>query len=70
LLIGFSTAKLSDMKLTELHLAIMNKLECSKEDADEAIMEMKERVKEGADPEEVLFENGFEPDYVFDLLFD
>ena len=37
-------------------------------EADVLIEEMKERVIEGEDPEEVLYEEGLEPDYVFDLL--
>ena len=32
------------------------------------IKEMRKRVLEGEDPEEVLFEYGLEPDYVFDLI--
>jgi hypothetical protein len=30
--------------------------------------EMVERVQNGEDPEEVLFEEGLEPDYILDLL--
>ena len=39
------------------------------EDAQELIDEARERVREGEDPEEILFEEfGLEPDYVFELL--
>lgn len=55
-------------KLTELCLAIMNREDCTQEEAEEVIQEMKERVREGEDPEEVLFDEGFEPDYIFDIL--
>jgi hypothetical protein len=55
-------------KLTELCLAIMNREDCTQEEAEDVIQEMKERVKEGDDPEEVLFDEGFEPDYIFDIL--
>ena len=58
------------MKMTELHLALMNRNGCTKEEADDQIMEMKERYKNGEDPEEVLYSEGLEPDYVFDILFD
>lgn len=34
----------------------------------EAIQEMKKMVSDGEDPEEVLHDEGFEPDYIFDLL--
>lgn len=36
--------------------------------AQDIFDEMVERVKEGEDPEQVLFEEGLEPDYVLDLL--
>jgi len=32
------------------------------------ILEMRERARNGGDPEELLYEEGFEPDYVFDLI--
>lgn len=38
-------------------------------EALEIINEMKNRVIEGEDPEEILFEFGLEPDYVFDILY-
>lgn len=49
--------------------AIMCRDECSKKDAQDLIDEMKILVhEEGCDPEEVLYDEGFEPDYIFDLL--
>lgn len=38
-------------------------------EALEIINEMKNRVIEGEDPEEILFEFGLEPDYIFDILY-
>jgi len=58
------------MRLTELHLAIMSRDECTEAEADEMVNEMKERYKEGEDPEDLLYEYGFEPDYLHDILFD
>lgn len=40
----------------------------NREDAEEIIKEMKNRVLDGEDPEEILYEYGLEPDYVFDIL--
>jgi len=37
-------------------------------EAREIIAEMRERVSDGEDPEDVLHEYGLEPDYVFDIL--
>lgn len=37
-------------------------------EAQEIINEMKERVLEGENPDDLLYEIGLEPDYVFDLL--
>lgn len=40
-----------------------------RDEAKEAIAEARERVRNGEDPEEILYEEfGLEPDYVFDLL--
>jgi hypothetical protein len=38
------------------------------EEADDLISEMREEVAAGADPEDVLHEQGLEPDYIFELL--
>ena len=51
----------------ELLTALMNN-GYSQQEALDLIAEMRERVLDGEDPEEVLFEEGLEPDYVFDLL--
>jgi hypothetical protein len=56
-----------NMRLTELHLAIMSRDECTQVEADKMVKEMRKRVKEGEDPEEILWEYGFEPDYIFDI---
>jgi hypothetical protein len=56
------------MKATELHVAIMNKEDFTLEEADELIGEMKALVDEGEMPDDVLFEFGYDMDYVFDLL--
>lgn len=48
---------------------IMETDDLSKEDAQEIINDMNERMHEGEDPEELLYEIGLEPDYVLDLLF-
>ena len=37
-------------------------------EADEEIREMKNRVMEGEDPEEILYDIGLEPDYIFDIM--
>ncbi len=58
------------MKLTDLHKAIMNRDSCTAEEADNLIKELADTVFHyGEDPEEVLHNEGFEPDYVFDLLY-
>lgn len=38
------------------------------EEADDLILEMKQQVAEGMDPEEVLYAEGLEPDYELDLF--
>ena len=56
------------MKATELHVAIMSRREISLEEANEIVDEMRDRVQNGENPEYVLFEEGFEPDYFFDII--
>ena len=38
------------------------------DDAIEAIASMRSETAAGADPEELLHEEGFEPDYIFDII--
>ena len=58
------------MKLTDLHKALMRKYDMTAEDANYRIEEMRQEVYEdNRDPDEVLFDEGLEPDYVMDLLF-
>jgi len=38
-------------------------------EAMQEIQQMKARVMEGESPEEILYEIGLEPDYVFELLY-
>lgn len=49
--------------------AIMNRDQCSVEEAEQLIDYLKEQIEEGEDPEEVLYNEGFEPDYIFELIF-
>ena len=40
----------------------------SVEEAQETVKEMRERVRQGEDPEELLYELGLEPDYLWELI--
>jgi len=55
-------------KETQLHRALMSGHNLNFEEAHELVVEMRLRVEDGEDPEEVLYEEGLEPDYVFDLM--
>ena len=55
---------------TELYRVMLQSGEYTPTEAKLAIAEMRERVANGEDPEEVLHEEGFEPDYVFDIIGD
>lgn len=37
-------------------------------DVVDTILDLRDRVRKGENPEEVLHEEGFEPDYIYDLL--
>jgi len=46
----------------------MNRDEISEKEAQELVSEMRNRVLEGESPEDILHEEGFEPDYIFDIM--
>ena len=47
---------------------LMKRDNLSKAEALEQIEEMQQAVLEGENPEELLYEIGLEPDYIFDIL--
>lgn len=51
-----------------LKQVLMERDGMSPEEASAEIEDMKNRVMEGEDPEEVLYDIGLEPDYVMDIL--
>lgn len=58
-----------DIRRTELFKAMKSSGRYSSEDEiAETILEMRVEVSEGVDPEVVLHEEGFEPDYIFDII--
>jgi hypothetical protein len=48
--------------------ALMEGQDLTLEEANHLLKEMRQRVKDGEDPEEVLYEEGLELDYFYDLL--
>lgn len=54
--------------LEELIAALMSGHGMTKSDTIEAIAEMKEQIELGANPEDLLYEYGLEPDYIFGLI--
>ncbi len=54
--------------MTELHTVIMNKEDFTFSEADDLIQEMRDQVKEGFLAEYILYEYGYDADYVFDLI--
>ena len=56
------------MSISELHYAVMQKEDCSFGEAERIVNEMKLRVIKGENPEEVLYDEGLEPDYFIDLI--
>ena len=51
-----------------LKQALMNGQSMTSNEANEAIEEMKDLVYEGENPEEVLYDFGHEPDYIFEII--
>ncbi len=54
--------------MENLKQVLMRRDEMTEEEADEQIAEMREQIYDGEDPEEVLYEIGLEPDYIFDII--
>lgn len=55
--------------MSELTKVLMERDGIDETEAKELIDNAKQRVEDGEDPEEVLYDEfGLEPDYVFDLL--
>lgn len=55
--------------MSELIQIFMRRDGMSLAEATEYVNELRERVREGEDPEDVLYEEGLEPDYVLDLTW-
>jgi len=53
--------------MSELLQAMLSRGD-TREDAEETISIMQGDVLAGASPEDVLYEDGLEPDYIFDLI--
>jgi predicted RNase H-like HicB family nuclease len=55
--------------MTTIERTLIQRDGYSREEAREALQEARERVTNGEDPEEILYEDfGLEPDFIFDLI--
>lgn len=54
--------------MTEVERILMDRDDLSAAEAARELKRLKARVKRGADPEDVLYSIGLEPDYIFDLM--
>lgn len=54
--------------MNNLREVLMKRDSMTPEEADELILEMRDAVMEGEDPEELLHGIGLEPDYIFDII--
>jgi hypothetical protein len=54
--------------MTKLKRALMNRMDLTSEEADNQIQEMIDKVSDGENPENVLYDYGLEPDYISDLI--
>lgn len=54
--------------MSELELIFINRDGLTPEEASQVVSEMRDRIYEGENPEEVLYDEGLEPDYIFDLI--
>ena len=54
--------------MESLKEALMSQKEISENEAKEIIKEMKNKVSNGENPEEVLYDEGLEPDYFLEII--
>ena len=55
--------------MTTIEATLMKRDGCTREEAREALREARERVLEGENPEDILYEDfGLEPDYIWELI--
>lgn len=54
--------------MSELTKALMNRDDLTLKEALLVVQDMQKRILAGENPEEVLFDEGFEPDYIFDVI--
>lgn len=54
--------------MTLLEALVSNESASDTEEAKQIVNEMRNRVIDGEDPEDVLMDYGLEPDYVFEIL--
>jgi len=55
-------------KPSELVGIFMERDDLTRDEAEDLVSELKERVVDGENPEEVLHDEGLEPDYIFDIM--
>lgn len=55
--------------MSELRDALVSGGHYEESEVDEVMAEMYQRMMEGENPEDILYEEGLEPDYVFDLIY-
>jgi len=55
-------------KFTDVELILMRRDNIARDEARQILEDLRERVVDGEDPEELLHEIGLEPDYVWDII--
>lgn len=61
--------KIEEKPMTELTRILMRRDGLTQQEAQDAVIEARGRVRAGEDPEEILYEEfGLEPDYIWELI--
>lgn len=55
-------------KFTDVELILIRRDNIPRDEARQILKDLRERVVDGEDPEELLHEIGLEPDYIWDIL--
>lgn len=54
--------------MKEIVRVLMRRDKLTRQEAEERLKEMREDVRNGEDPEEVLYNEGLEPDYIHEVI--
>ena len=62
------TFTIKEKNMSKIERILIRRDEMTEEEAKEVVAEAREMIADGENPEDVLYDLGLEPDYIFDLI--